>query len=151
MHLIAVEFHRHCGPLIYVCALMTKKQILNITWSLLLHMYHSNEYSIRYYLRDLDDALLNALLWLGTPEVILKPEQWSVIVKFACGRLVDWVWEVPLLLFVLIVCQGSILLVVGAVVLISLSSCSFLLMVDEVINKLKMSHGHRLRPPSDYG
>ena len=40
------------------------------------------------------DPLLNALQWLGTPEVILKPEQQSVMVKFACALPINRVWEV---------------------------------------------------------
>ena len=38
-------------------------------------------------MRALDYALANALLQLGTPEVILKLEQRSAIVKFTCGHL----------------------------------------------------------------
>ena len=40
-----------------------------------------------YFTRDLDRALLNALKWLDTPEVMFKPEQRSAVAKFACGRL----------------------------------------------------------------
>jgi len=35
----------------------------------------------------IDHALWNALQWQSTPEVILKPDQRSVIVKFVCGHI----------------------------------------------------------------
>ena len=83
MRLIAVEFHRHCGPSMYVCTIMMSKQMRNITWSTHLPMYHSSKYSMR----DLDHAFLIALQWLTIPEVILILEPQPVIVKFACSHL----------------------------------------------------------------
>ena len=43
---IALKFHQHCRPSIYVCTLMTWKQTFKVTWSIHLHMYHSTKYSI---------------------------------------------------------------------------------------------------------
>lgn len=99
------------------------------------HSHRYNSTNIAYVMRDLDCAFSNALLRLGTPEMILKPEQQSVVVKFVCGCLLT---EVPLLLDASVcfdrmsekcVTDGSV------VVVILPSSCSFLLMVVEVINK----------------
>ena len=73
--------------------------------------------------------------------MILKPEQESVIVKFVCGRLLTGFGKslcFQMLLFVLIVLFDSMSgkCVAGGrvAVAISPSSCSFLFMVDEVMN-----------------
>jgi len=74
--------------------------------------------------------------------VILKPEQESAIVKFVCGHLPTRFGKslcFQILLYILIVLFGSMsgkCTAGGRVaVAISPSSCSFLLMVDEVINQ----------------
>ena len=43
-HALNHEFSQHRRPLIYVCTLGTSKQMLNIMWSIQLHMYHSSKY-----------------------------------------------------------------------------------------------------------
>lgn len=86
--------------------------------------------------RDIDRALSNTLQRLGLPEVILKPEQRSVIVKFVCVCLPTRFWKslsFQMLLFVLIVCWGECVAGGSVAVAVSPSSCSFLLMVDEVM------------------
>jgi len=40
---------------------------------------------------------LNALQWVGTPELILKLEQRSTIIKLAYGCLPSGIWEVTML------------------------------------------------------
>ena len=91
--------------------------------------------------RVLDRALSNVLQRPGTPEVILKPEWQSVIVKFACGPPPDWLWGEVYLLPDACVCfdsmSGKCVAGSSVVVVVSLSSCSFLLMVDEVIDNRK--------------
>jgi len=86
--------------------------------------------NIAYVMRDLDHALSNALQQLVTPEVIPKPEQQSVIVWLPTNQ----VWEVPLLLdaFVCFDSMSGKYVTGGSMaVVISPSSCSFLLMVDK--------------------
>jgi len=96
---------------------------------------------IAFITRDLDHTLSNALQWVGTPEVILKLEQQSVIVKFACGFLQNGFGKSLLLpdLLVLIVCRESMLLV-SVVVAVLPSSCSFLLIVDKVRKTKRKCH-----------
>jgi len=100
---------------------------------------------IVFITRDLDRTLSNALQWVGTPEVhvILKLEQRSVIVKFACGFLWNGFGKSLLLpdLFVLIVCRESIYVAgVSVVVAVLPSSCSFLLRVDKVRKTKRKCH-----------
>ena len=89
--------------------------------------------------RVLDHALSNVLQRPGTPEVILKPEWQSVIVKFAFVPPPDWLWGEVYLLPDACACfdsmSGKCVAGSSVVVVVSLSSCSFLLMVDEVIDK----------------
>ena len=83
--------------------------VLNVTWS----VYTYTCIIVTNHI--IDHALLNALQWQSTPEVILKPDQRSVIVKFECGHLpTRFVKSIcfQMLLFALIVCQRSVLLVV---------------------------------------
>jgi len=105
MHLIVVEFHRHHRPSIYNCDVKMDTQ-----------RYMSIHTIVANIARVLDHALSNVLQQPGTPEVILKPEWQSVIVKFAFGPPPDWLWGkyiyFQMLVFALIVCQGSALLVV---------------------------------------
>jgi len=89
--------------------------------------------------RVLDHALSNVLQQPGTPEVILKPEWQSVNCKvciWSPSRLA--LGEVHLLPDAC-VCfdsmSGKCVAGSSVVVVVSLSSCSFLLMVDEVIDK----------------
>ena len=44
--LIAEEFLLQCGPLVYICTLMMSKWILNVTWSIHLHVHHNSEYGV---------------------------------------------------------------------------------------------------------
>ena len=97
--------------------------------------------NIAYIMRALDCALSNALLWLGTPEVILKLEQRSAIVKFAYGHLPTGFAKYvcfQMLVFVLIVLgmSGKYLAGSGVVVVVSPSSCHFFLMVDRVLDNV---------------
>ena len=67
---------------------------------------------------------------LGSPIVILKPEQQSTNVKFACGHLLTGSASVCFESMSEKCAAGG-----SVVVTVSPSSCSFLLMIDEVINK----------------
>ena len=109
MHFIMVEFHQHHGPSIYVRTPVMSNATQCYMVCIHLHMY------IIVANHIIDHALLNALQWQSTPEVILKPDQRSVIVKFVYGHLpTRFVKSIcfQMLLFALIVCQGSVLLVV---------------------------------------
>jgi len=76
-----VEFHQHRGPSIYVRTPVMSNGTQCYMVCIHLHMY------IIVTNHIIDHALLNALQWQSTPEVILKPDQRSVIVKFVCGHL----------------------------------------------------------------
>ena len=109
MPFIMVEFHQHHGPSIYVRTPVMSNGTQCYMVCIHLHMY------IIVANHIIDHALLNALQWQSTPEVILKPDQRSVIVKFECGHLpTRFVKSIcfQMLLFALIVCQRSVLLVV---------------------------------------
>ena len=62
MRLIAVEFHPHHRPSINICTLMMSKPILNVMWTVCLHIIVPN---VAYIMRNLDCALWNALLLLA--------------------------------------------------------------------------------------
>jgi len=110
MHLVVVEFRPYHGPSTYVITLMTLKRILNMTW--LVHRIILVVLNTAYVMRHC--ALSNALLQLGTPEVILKTEQWSAVVKFGCGHLQTgfekYLCFSNLLFFWYVVCRGCVLL-----------------------------------------
>ena len=82
---------------------------------------------------DLDWSLSNALQQLGTPEVILKPEQQSAIVKFACGYLLTCFGKYlcfQMLPFVLIVCWRRARILLPLSDLGTRLSCKFLLILN---------------------
>jgi len=72
--------------------------------------YHTGntKYSVHYETSWLC-SLSNTFLWLGTPEVILKWEQWYAVVKFVCGRLLMGLRSTfaSRCFFFLIVCHGK--------------------------------------------
>ena len=97
---------------------------------------------IAFITRDLDHTLSNALQCVGTPEVILKLEQRSVIVKFVCGFLRNGFGKSLLLpdLLVLIVCRESMLLVLVWLWLFCRHFAGFLLIVDKVRKTKRKCH-----------
>ena len=74
------EFHRHRGCSIHVRTLVTSKRIPNVTWFVFIVV---SEYGVRFYI---DCALSYALQRIGTPKLILKPEQRSVIESICNGK-----------------------------------------------------------------
>jgi len=80
MRLIAVEFHGHRGRSIHVRTLVTSKRIPIVTWSVQVIVV------MACVSTDLNCALSYALQRLGTPNLILKSEQRSVIESICNGK-----------------------------------------------------------------